>query len=429
VSSSGGRRSGRCVAVVALGLVLAAAPAIGQSAGAPTGRPPLTLADAVALARARHPAIAAASARRRVVLGRARQEGALPNPVLEWRRENLGSPLQRDAFVTVTQPLDLTGRRLALRAEAGDHDRRATADSLTVAREVEAAAARAYWRAALARALLALATEQREDADRLAACEAERAREGAVAEVAAMRARVEAERARLAEALARAESARAAAELARATGVPPDSLAAPPALEPAPPATPPAPALDVAVARARAGRSELAAHRAAADAAGHRLSAERCGALGDVVAVAGTKQTAGFATRVVGLAVPLPLLDRNAAGAAAAAGALALTRAELRAAEMTVESEVASAVDGYAALVAARPAGGDSLAARASEVARIADAAYAAGGGSLLELLDARRARAEALTAALRWVADLRLAAVELRRAVGASPLEPAGVP
>jgi outer membrane protein TolC len=57
-------------------------------------------------------------------------------------------------------------------------------------------------------------------------------------------------------------------------------------------------------------------------------------------------------------------------------------------------------------------------------VARVADAAYEAGGGSLLDLLDARRARAEALTAALRWAAELRLARLDLNLASGAPLLE-----
>ena len=89
-----------------------------------------------------------------------------------------------------------------------------------------------------------------------------------------------------------------------------------------------------------------------------------------------------------------------------------------------VRAEVTSAATALRALLDARTPGADSLATRAAEVAQVADAAYAAGGGSLLELLDARRARAEALTAALRWAADLRLARLELNRASGAPLLQ-----
>ncbi|MHB1225591.1 MAG: hypothetical protein ACYC2G_16310, partial [Gemmatimonadaceae bacterium] len=80
---------------------------------------------------------------------------------------------------------------------------------------------------------------------------------------------------------------------------------------------------------------------------------------------------------------------------------------------------VAAAVKGLSALLAAGGPGADSLAARAAGVARVAGAAYAEGGLTLLELLDARRAHAEALTVALRWSADVRLARLDLNRASG----------
>jgi len=389
----------------------------------------LTLVDAVTLARARHPALAAASARRQGAVALALQESAFPNPVFAWRRENLGSPLSRDAFYTVAQPIDLTGRRLALHAGARDLDRRALADSTAAMRDVEAGAARAFWRASLAGALLTLSEAQRLDAERLARVEADRAREGAVAEVAAMRTSVEYDRARVAEASARAEWMQALADLARTIGVRPDSLPPVDAMAASLPRFDAAPSADALLARALARRSELAALRAAHDAARRRVSAEQRGVLSDVVLEAGTKQTAGYTTRVIGVAVPLPLFSRNTAARDRASAELQLVEAELRATEQTVRAQVAAALESYRALLAAQPAGADSLVTRAAEVARIADAAYAAGGGSLLELLDARRARTETLAAVLRWVADVRLAHLELLRAVGASPLDSMELP
>jgi len=389
----------------------------------------LTLAEAVQLARVRHPALAAASARRQATVSLARQESAFPNPVFEWRGENLGSPLPRDEFATIAQPLDLTGRRLALRASAGDRDRGALADSTTTMRDVEAGAARAFWRASLASAVLALAEEQRFDAERLARVEADRAREGAVAEVVAIRTSVEHERARVTEASARAAWTQSAAELARAIGVHPDSL---PPLEPLTTALPRVdvlPSTGAAVASALARRSELVALRAADDAAAHRLTAERRATLPDVVVEAGRKQTAGYSTRVIGVALPLPLFNRNSAARDRAAADLDLVRAERRATEQAVRTSVTAALESYRALLAAQPDGADSLVARAADVARIADAAYAVGGSTLLELLDARRARTETLTAVLRWVADVRIAHLELLRAMGASPLDSLDLP
>lgn len=406
-------------------LLLGARPLAAQRADAP----PLTVAGAMTLARTHHPALAAASARRETAVGAARQEAALPNPVLEWRQENLGGPLQRDRFLTVSQPLDLTGRRLALRAEAGLVDERAVADSVTVAREVEVAAARAYWRASLARALLDVAAAQRADAERLASVEADRAREGAVAGLVAMRADVEAGRARLAEATAHAEWERARAGLASATGLAADALPPVPPLTLAARSPAPVPTVVATHAAALERRSDLAALRAGVDVARSRRSAESRAILSDVSLQLGTMESAGYRARTVGFTLPIPLLDRNTGGRARAAGALLLAQAELRAAEHAARAEVAAAVEGLSALLAAGGPGADSLAMRAAEVARVADAAYAEGGLSLLELLDARRARAEALTAALAWSAELRLARLALNRASGAPLTESLEMP
>ena len=392
-------------------------------------RGPLTLAAAVASARTNHPAIAAASARRRTDVALAWQEASYANPVMEWRQENLGSPLPRDVFATIAQPLDVSGRRLAVRASARDVARRADADSTSVMRDVEANAARAFWQASLARALLVLAEEQRVDAERLAQLEADRAREGAIAEVSAMRTAIERDRARVAEASARAAWIHAAADLARSAAVPPESLPPIPVMQAMLPAMQAAPTVQAAVEHALVSRSELAALQAAEDAARHRVAAERRAALPDVVVQAGRKQTQGYATNVIGVAVPLPLFNRNMPARERAAGELDVVHAERRAVEQMVRTSVAAAVESYRVLHAAHPTGIDSVVANAIEVAAIANAAYAAGGTSLLELLDARRARAETLTAALRWVAGVRIAQIDLLRAVGASPLDSLSLP
>ena len=417
-------------------LTIAIALSASLSVGAPPvvsaqadDRAPLTLAAAVALARTNHPGVGAASARRQTAVAVARQDAAYPNPVLEWRQENLGSPLPRDVFATIAQPLDISGRRIALRASAHDIDRRAIADSTSVMRDVEANAARAFWRASLTRALLALAEEQRLDAERLARLEADRAREGAVAEVSAIRTGVEHDRARVVEASARAAWTQALADLGRAVGVSADSLPSVGAMTTTLSHVEAPPSPQVAVEHALAGRSDLAALRAAEDAARHRLTAERRAVLPDIVVQAGRKQTAGYSTSVVGVAVPLPLFNHNTPARQRATGELELVQAERRAAEQTVRMSVAAAVESYRALLTAQPAGIDSAVARAIDVATIADAAYAAGGSSLLELLEARRARAETLTAALRWAADVRIARIDLLRALGASPLDSLTLP
>lgn len=383
----------------------------------------LTLARAVAVAKARGPLAPVAQAQRMIAQGRARADGAFPNPVFEWRRENLSSPISPDIFATVQLPLDITGRRFALRSAGSALLERGRADSSSVARQFEMDIARAYWRAALGRELLAVATTERRAREEIATFDANRAREGAVAEVAAIRTQLETDRARIAEATARGEAARAGADLARLLGIPAESLPALSRLDAARTLAT-VPDESTAIAQALALRTDLAALRHAAREASHRASAERRGVIPDVQVISGYKQTTGYSTGVLGVLVPIPLFSRNEGARERAAGELQLADAALRDAELRVRGEVLAA---FAALDAMRQALSDGTAgldARAAEVAQIAEGAYREGAISLMELVEAQRARAETRAAALRWSVDLHLAMLDLNRAIGAPLLE-----
>ena len=76
----------------------------------------LTLDDAVRRATSASPAAVAAVARRQELVGRARTDAQWANPLIELRRENEGAPIPYDDFATVTLPVGLTGRRVALRS-------------------------------------------------------------------------------------------------------------------------------------------------------------------------------------------------------------------------------------------------------------------------------------------------------------------------
>jgi cobalt-zinc-cadmium efflux system outer membrane protein len=402
------------------GLVLGGWAWSAAAAQAPEG---LTVERAVEMARARAPLAVTAQARRMVAQGRARAEGAFPNPTAEWRRENLRSVLQPDIFGTVQVPVDLTGRRLAIRAAGTALVARGRADSSAVARALDGEVMRAYWRATLGAELLTVATEERTAREQVADFDARRFREGAVAEVAVIRTRLEADRARMAEATARAEAARARGELARMVGIPVDSLPALARLVPMT-ALPDLPDESAAVARALAQRPDLEAFRQAAVEASHRASAERRGVVSDLQFVTGYKQTAGLNTGVVGVLVPLPLFSRNEGMRERARGESLVAGAELRDAELRVHAEVSAALQAIAALREAQAAGAAGVDERAAEVAQIAEGAYREGAISLMELVEAQRARAESRATALRWTVELHLAVLEFNRALGAPLLE-----
>jgi len=408
-----------------LGIVVAAMSSAGM---VQAQAPAFTLADAAAIARRQHPLLTAAGGRRQAAAGAARQESALPNPTFEWRKENYNSPLPRDEFVSIGMPLDLYGRRLALRSAGGFVNSRARADSSTTARDVEYDVARAYWRAALAFALYDAAAAQRLAVDTIARIEVERARQGQVSNGAAMRARLEADRARLSQSAARAEVERARGDLARALAMPFDSVPRPTEALQVDSTVAALPSLDVLLTLARNGRSELLAAKARVDETLRRQRAEKLGTLPAVGVQVGNKRTSGFLTNTAQVGVAVPLFDRNGGNRERARGERLIAEGDLRAAQSAVDAQVMSAYRAYRGLIEEYERTSDAvtgveglrtLAARSAEVAAVSGVAYREGAISLFELLDAERVRADVRSAALRAAADVHMARVDLLRALG----------
>src|SRR5690606_36001950 len=79
-------------------------------------QPPLSLRQALELARLHSPLLPVAAGHVRVAEGLSRERSAPLNPIVELRQENLGGVLPLDRFATVTLPLDLVLERRALRA-------------------------------------------------------------------------------------------------------------------------------------------------------------------------------------------------------------------------------------------------------------------------------------------------------------------------
>lgn len=371
-----------------------------------------------ALAREHSPATVMANGRMHLTAGRGRAEAAWPNPVAEWRRENLDSPLSPDIFATLQVPVDITGRRLALRAANTLAGRRALADSGLTMRDLDVNVLRAFWRASLTAELARIAVAERDAREATATFDVQRFREGAVAEVVAMRARIEADRARIAHATALADAVRAREELARFIGVPSGSLGA---------LAPPAaidierPLPDTAWTTVANRRPDLVVTRLAATESEQRWRAERRGVIGEVNVVGGYKATGGYATGLLGVLVPLPLFNRNEGQRQRARGEQIIARADLLDAELRARGELAAAMQAWLAVRDAARAGASTLDDRASEVASIAEASYREGAISLMELIEAQRTRAETRAAAARWIVDAHLAWLELHRSAGAS--------
>ncbi len=403
-------------------LLVLAVPAVSARAQAA----PLDLAGALQQARQSGPLLKLAAAREVAGIGRVGETGQWPNPSIEWRRENFGSSLQPDIFTTAYIPLDLTGRRLALRQATGSGRQRVQADAVAERREAEIEVARAWLHAAAADGALAVASRQVDALGEIADVDATRLREGLVSEAVGLRTQLEADRARVALVTATGDAARARAMLARMIGLLPDAL--PMLAELAAPAMPVAPDSSVVRDIALRARPEVRARDAALREAQRRYTAERRGLIGDMQLQGGTKQTSGFLTGQIGLAMPLPLFNRNDAARQRARGEYA--EAQVLRDDMVnqVQGSVSAAWRAYVASRGAAQAA-STFDVRGREVARIARVAYREGHATLTELLDAERAATDAMNTHLRWATDAWLARLEFERALGArldesSPLD-----
>ncbi len=400
---------------VALGLLL---PLVSDAQGADV---PLTLADAVRRATTVGPAAALAAGRRASIVGRARTDAQWANPTLELRRENEGAPIPYDDFATLTLPIDITGRRFALRSALGAARTRAVADSIATTFGTEYATAVAWWESWAADQLARFAATQAERFAELARYDSLRAAEGEVAEATAMRMQLESDRARFTAAQARAAAVNARALLAALVGR--DDPAAL-VLADAVVATDELPDDATVIASARRDHPLLAIARAAAREAERRHAAESRGTLPDVGLSGGYKGTGGFSTATFGVILTPPLLNLNGGNRERTAGEEIIATAELRAAELRVVAEARAALAAAQALDDGTSAFDAGFADRADLVASAADAAYREGAATLTELLEAHRARAEARAAGVRGQMDRALTRLALRRAMGASALE-----
>ncbi|MCU0634657.1 MAG: TolC family protein [Gemmatimonadaceae bacterium] len=411
---------------VALLLLLATAPAIGRASAqglTPAPADTLSLGTAIRAALEGTPAARMIDGRAEIGRGRARQDAQWTNPMVDFRRENIGSPLLPDVFTTLYLPFDPTRRRAAFRRAATAGVARAGSDRDAERQQLAWSVAQAFFRALLTQEARETAARRRSALEALAAFDSVRAREGAVAEVIAMRARLEADRARAQEAQAIAEESRERQALARWLGRPAAHLGALAPLLP-PDALGPLDDVERLVADALRDRAEVRARREALAEATARSRAEARGALPEWQLQGGSKRTSGITTAQLGVLVPLPLFHRNDAARERARGEERVADAELRDTETRVRGEVLAAVAAYDALRASRPERSSTFAARGAEIAAIVRTAYREGAATLVELLDAERAEAEARLSAIQWMIDLHRARLDVTYARGQSLLE-----
>lgn len=398
------------------GLALLCAALAAPVAAQPAAEP-LTLATALARVRDEAPALAAVRARIDGAREARLRAGRLINPSVELRSENWasGAPggLPLDVFATVTQTVELGGKRVARRAAADASIASASAAEVVAWREIARAVTTDYLTALRfrdeARALAAHA-DSLSEATRVVS---RRVAVGAAPEADLLKLRTEEARAVVARTRAELAAARALATLGAALGldVQPGQLQRPAV---------PAPAAEASVP---ATHPELVAASGAIDLARAAAALERARGVPDVAVNAGVKRTSGYNTGVAAVTVPIPLFDRNGVARALAQGQLHAAERERDAAERRLRGVLASARAAAATLTTRAADVQTQLVEPARGARDAARAAFAAGAFDVLRLVDAERVFIDATIVTLELEFDAVAAAIDARLAAGEEPL------
>ncbi|GAB5550295.1 MAG: TolC family protein [Sandaracinaceae bacterium] len=372
--------------------------------------------DVTERARAQAVEVLAADARARLAEGEAQGAGLLPNPSVEWERQEAFAPnAQTQDIIRLVVPLDLSGRPATRRALAEVEARLSEAEAERVRLDAVAAARAAFHRALAAERRVAVLEAQRDALrEALRVMESRRAA-GEVSGYETARLAIGAQLAGSRAAQARIDADAARQQLAALFGAePPDALEG----ELTPPSPPPIAAL---VTSAEARRPDLSA-LARADEAARRARAAadfswvpRLSVEGGYNRQDGPLVGHGYA---VGLSAEIPLFDhgqgeRRAAEASAAVGDL---RARY---EARVETRIRVSHARLTRLLEERARFESESAEPVELLVRAATSGYQGGERSVVELLDARRAATEVAERRVALSLAARLAQIALAREAG----------
>ncbi|NQU12147.1 TolC family protein [bacterium] len=405
---------------LAVGLTLAVATAQAES-------PPLTLTDAVALARTNHPTLAAARQRVEAAGGHAQQARLWPNPELELSVEDLpvndGGLSRSQNMIGLAQTVPFPGKK-RLDAQIGRQavsvaEREYLAREREVVRAVTAAFCRtlaAQKKAGVAEELVAL-NRSLVDAAR------QRISAGATGDQERLRAEIEQERASVELSAAQRELTEARQALAQTMGRPHEPLG-PLAGE----LRAQVPALDVDAASARmlAQHPTLRGTVAARERAELELRRAKLEPLPDVtLGVAGGHNNAERETVMeFRVSLPLPLFDRAQGRGRETRALAAAARYDVTATEQQLVSELNQVAARLHAASEQVNAYRSRILPRAEEALKLVQAGFAAGKFGFLDLLDTQRTAAATRLTYLDKLLELNLALADLEALTGTNPKE-----
>ena len=384
--------------------------------------PPLTLAQALALAMASNPDLAVQARELQAAQGPVVQAGARPNPELAVLLEDTRRA-SRTTTVQINQPLEF-GNKRAARIGAAEYGRDIAAADLALRRtDVRAAVTAMFFEVLLAQEHLALAQASVGLAHRASEGATRRVQAGKISPVEQTKARIALAGAQLDAAQAEAALTLARQRLSATWGSAANRYGV---------VTQAGAAFDQAVVMASESMPEAMARRIDASPALMRARIEvlrreaiselaRAQRTPDVTLSLGVKrdEQMGRNQAVIGVSLPLPVFDRNEGNLLEALRREDKARDELRAADIALRTSV---MQGSGRLVASNAAVQmirDQILPGAQSAYEAATRGFELGKFNFLDVLDAQRTLFQAQSAHLRARGDALRAAVELDRLLG----------
>jgi cobalt-zinc-cadmium efflux system outer membrane protein len=383
----------------------------------------LSLQQAVERALDARPSLKADAERVAAAEGLKQQAAARPNPEVQYQNENLrpGQDFTNDVdtLAFVVQPLDILGKR-DRRIEAADKGVARTQAELNQARwQVVHDVKLAYWEARGAQQSREVLRNTVDTFRQIIEYHDAQLSVGAIAEQDVLRIRLEGERLQITASLAAMRAQRAQLALFKAMGQsdftdvvltePIDTRSAAP----------------LPVEQVLAQRPDMTVARASLSEAEARARLQDVLARPDLSVTFGYKRSqlpgtlTGSNTAIAGFAVRVPLFDRNEGNRAAAAAETRRQAHLLAATQAGVLADYRSASQEYELRRAEAVTTLEPLREHAATIASISQAAYTQGGGDLLRLLDAQRARLDAELAWLQGMVEYQQSIVNLEAAEG----------
>lgn len=384
----------------------------------------LSLAEAVGQALRSRPSLQAEAERIGAAEGRRKQSGLIANPEFQFQNENLrpGQSYTRDVdtLALINQPLDILGKRKRRMAVADEAVSGARADYQTARWQVVQKVKFAYWAARGAQEIRDSLRRSVDNFQQIVGFHSAQLSAGAIPEQDFLRVRLESERIKLSADLATLDANEATVMLLREMG-----QTNFPAITLTDPLEPVAVVVPLPLEQVLARRADVQAARAALRHADANAKLQEVEARPDLNLTYGYKRTelpdalTGVNTALASLRVTLPLTDRNQGNRAAAEAEVRRQRQLVAAAEADARAEYYAAVQEYTFRHDEFVNTLEPLREHASEISRIAAAAYAEGGTDLLRLLDAERVRLEADLARTRGLVEYRQSIARLEAAEG----------